>query len=68
MPQLKAVPVHSVVPPPIMLHVNVSSSPGQAQLVFGGDCSASLATCSSANNKLTRIVLQNQACLEYSYL
>ena len=41
--QLKAVPLHSVVPPPTMLHVNVSISPGQAQLTFAGTCSVSFA-------------------------
>ena len=40
--QLKAVPVHSVVPPPIMLHVNVSTWPVDVQLTFTGTCNTSI--------------------------
>ena len=39
--QSKALPLHSVVPPPAMLHVNVSTSPGQAQLTLSGTCNVS---------------------------
>jgi hypothetical protein len=34
--QLKAVPPHSVLPPPTMLHLYISVSSGQAQLAFAG--------------------------------
>ena len=40
--QSKALPSHIVVPPPVMLHVYVSTSPGQAQLALSGICRPSV--------------------------
>ena len=34
--QLRAVPLQTVMPPPTTVHMYVSTSPGQAQLTFGG--------------------------------